>query len=140
MAVYVKFYKFVEDVLQKVHDLIGTDDTMKIVLTNSDPDVATATVLANITQISGINGYVTGGEDIQNNGSRSSGTVTITAVDTPWTASGSMGPFRYVASYNDTPTSPADPLVSKWDYGSNLTLGLGESFTADFGAAFATLA
>ena len=138
MATYVKFYKFVEDVGNGVHDFFGTTHTFKLVLTNSDPDVATATTLSNITQISSGTGYTTGGEDVQNDGTRASGVVTVTAVDTPWTASDAFGPFRYVVLYNDTPTSPADPLISKWDYGSNLTLANGESFTADFGASLMT--
>ena len=40
--------------------------------------------------------------------------VTFTA------AGGSIGPFRYVVLYNDTPTSPADPLIGWYDYGTNL--------------------
>jgi hypothetical protein len=42
--------------------------------------------------------------------------------------------------YNDTPTSPADPLIGWWDYGSSITVNNGESFTVDFGASVATLA
>jgi hypothetical protein len=53
---------------------------------------------------------------------------------------GSVGPFRYVVLYNDTQTSPVDPLMGNWDYGSALTLASGESFTIDFGASIATLA
>jgi hypothetical protein len=34
--------------------------------------------------------------------------------------------------YNDTPTSPADPLVAWFDYGSSITLIDGETFTVDF--------
>jgi hypothetical protein len=52
-----------------------------------------------------------------------------------FTASGgSIGPFRYAVLYDDTPTSPADPLVSWWDYGSSITLASGETFTVDFDA------
>jgi hypothetical protein len=36
--------------------------------------------------------------------------------------------------YNDTPTSPADPLVGYWDYGSSITLAAGETFTVDLDA------
>jgi hypothetical protein len=48
------------------------------------------------------------------------------------TASGAVGPFQYVAIYNDTPTSPADPLIGWWDYGSALTLQNGETFSIKF--------
>jgi hypothetical protein len=57
-----------------------------------------------------------------------------------WTAAGgTIGPFRYAVLYNDTPTSPADPLVGWWDYASNLTLQIGESFKVDFGASMFTI-
>jgi hypothetical protein len=139
MASLVKYEKFVEDMWNKIHDLFGTTDTVKCVLTNSAPNVATHTVLADVTQISGGTGYTTGGEDAQNDSTRTGGTVTLTCVDITWTASGSMGPFRYVPMYNDTPTSPADPLMHYWDYGSPLTLAIGETFTIDFGASTHTV-
>jgi hypothetical protein len=63
----------------------------------------------------------------------------MTGVDIVWTASGSVGPFRYTIMYNDTPTSPADPLIAYWDYGSNVSLTTGETFTVDFGASVHTV-
>jgi hypothetical protein len=47
---------------------------------------------------------------------------------------GNVGPFRYVYLYNDTVTSPADPLIGYYDYGLSLTLNDGDSFTLDFSA------
>jgi hypothetical protein len=62
-------------------------------------------------------------------------------VDVVFTASGgSFGPFRYAVVYNDTPTSPADPLVCWWDYGSSISCNDGEKFTVDFGASVFTIA
>lgn len=113
--------------------------SFRIVLTNSAPTTGTNTVLADITQIANANGYTTGGNTL--------GTVTWaetgagtgiwqwTSADSVWTASGgSIGPFRYVVVYDDTPTSPADPLVGLLDYGSNVTITTGNTFTVDVGA------
>ena len=135
MAAYNKFNIFVEDLTNKVHDLFGTvsADLVKIMLVNSPAPVATNSVKADLTEISAGNGYTAGGEDTQNDGTRSTGTMTLTGTKVVWTASGgSIGPFRYVILYNDTPSSPADPLIAWWDYGSNLTLNTGETFTVKF--------
>lgn len=140
MASAVKYENFVEDLGNKVHDLVGTNDTLKIALTNTAPDAATHTVLAHITEISGGNGYTSGGPDMQNDGTESGGTLTVTGVDATITASGgSIGPFRYAVLYNDTPTSPADPLIQYWDYGSSITLAAGESLTLNVGASLLTI-
>jgi hypothetical protein len=140
MASYVKYQQFAEDLANKVHDLFGTNDTLKVALTNAAPNVATHAVLADISELSTANGYTAGGEDTQNDGTETTGTLTVTGVDVVWTASGAVGPFRYVVLYNDTPTSPADPLIAYWDYGSSITLANGETFTANFGASLFTLA
>lgn len=141
MATFVKFQDFIEQLGNGTHDLVGLQHTLKAVLTNTAPNVALHTVLADITQIINGNGYTTGGEDIQNDGSESGGTLTVTAVDVVWTAiGGPIGPFRYVVIYNDTPTIPADPLVAYYDYGSSITLATGETFTLNFGASLLTLA
>lgn len=141
MAAYVKYQQFAEDLANKVHDLFGTQDTLKVMLSNTAPNVATHAVRADVTELGAGNGYTSGGNDTQNDGTETTGTLTVTAVDTTFTASGgSIGPFRYVILYNDTPTSPADPLIAYWDYGSALTLLDGESLLVDFGASLFTLA
>lgn len=138
MATYTKYETFIQHMWDKVHDLFGTTDTLKVALTNSAPNVATHATLSDVTQISGGTGYTTGGSDSQNDSTRTGGTVTMTGTDIVWTASGSMGALRYAVLYNDTPTSPADPLIAYWDYGSSVTLSTGETFTVDFGASIHT--
>lgn len=132
MASAVKFECFSENLAEKVHNL--DTDTIKIFLTNTTPNAATNTVKSDLTDLGTASGYTAGGEDTQNATSRSGGTTTVTAVDVVWTASGgTIGPFRYVAAYNDTAAS--DNLIEYWDYASAITLNSGETFTADFGAS-----
>lgn len=139
MASYVKYEVFSENLAEKVHDLNA--DTLKIALSNTAPVVATNAVLADVTEISAGNGYTAGGADTTNSTSRTGATTSVVGVDVTFTASGgTIGPFRYAILYNDTPTSPADPLIAYWDYGSSITLNDGESFTVDFGTEMFTVA
>lgn len=135
MATYNKHQIFVEDLAEKVHNLAS--DVLKVVLTNTAP-VATNTILANLTQIANGNGYTTGGAQAsQSSSGQTTGTYKLVLADVVWTAAGgSVGPFRYTDLYNDTPTANsqganADPLIAWWDYGSSITLAVGESFTWD---------
>lgn len=137
MAAFNKYNVFVKDLGLAVHNL--NTGTIKAVLTNSAPSATGHEVLADVTQIDQTAGYTTGGEDIQNLYSGTA-TGTMTATDVVWTSTGSIGPFRYVPIYNDTPTSPADPLIGWWDYGSSISAANGETFTLDFGASVITIA
>lgn len=142
MVTYNKFNSFVEYLCDKVMDLIGSPpgDTFKIVLTaTANAPIATNTILANLTQISGTNGYTTGGTALTNpTGTRSSGTVTFAADQCVFTASGgAMAAFQYYALYDDTPSSPADPLIAWWDHGSAVTLNSGDTFTIKFNGSAA---
>lgn len=139
MAAFNKYEVFSENLSEKKHDLDA--DVIKVMLSNTAPNAATHAVRADSSEISGGNGYTSGGTDTQNATSRSGGTTSITGVDVVFTASGgSIGPFRYAIIYNDTQTSPADPLIGWWDYGSGVTLNDGETFTVDFGSSMFTVA
>lgn len=139
MASFNKFQDFVEQLGKGVHQLHAAGHTLKVFLTNEAP-LAADTVKADMVEITAQNGYPSGGSDIQNDCSETGGTLTVTAQDVVFTASGgSFGPFRYAVIYNDTPTSPADPLVGWYDYGSSITVLDGETFTVDFGASLLTL-
>jgi len=138
MAAFVRFEVFSENLAKKVHDLHA--DTLKVYLTNTTPNAATNTVKTDLADITAANGYPAGGTDTQNTVTRSGAVSSVTGTDIVFTASGgSIGPFRYAVLYNDTPTSPADPLVGYWDYGSALTLLDTETFTVDFGASQLTI-
>src|SRR5688572_27346137 len=109
MATYTKYEPFVEFLANKDIDWFGTGDTFKAAIHTDAPVVATDDELADLTQISGANGYTTGGEDIQNDSTRTGGTITMTAVDVVWTASGgNLGNSttgRYISIHDDTSTT-----------------------------------
>lgn len=130
MASYNKINQFVEDLNKKVHNMAS--DSLKWVLTNVAP-VATNALYSDLTEISGGNGYTTGGiAPTITSATQSSGTLKEIIADLTITASGgSIGPFRYAVLVNTTPTSPLKPLVCWYDYGSSITLASGESFTID---------
>ena len=133
MAAYQKFQQFVEDLVKKVHDCNA--DTFKVYLSNAVPSASADAVKADLAEIAGGNGYTAGGHDTTNTATETGGTATVAAVDVVITAAGgSIGPFQYVVLYNDTPSSPLDPLIAWWDYGSALTLLDTETFTIDFGS------
>ncbi len=138
-ATFNKFEAFTEHLAEKVHNL--DTDTLKCYLSNATPSASADAVFADLAEIAAGNGYTAGGADTQNATSRTAGTTSITGVDIVWTASGgAIAQFRYVVLYNDTPTSPADPLIGWWDYGSAVDLATGESFTVDFGTSMFTIA
>jgi len=129
MASFNKFDQFVEDLGLGVHNL--NTGTLNVYLSNAAPSASADAVKTDLAEISTGNGY-TGPVDTQNTFAESGGTATLTGTKVVITASGSVGPFQYVALYNDTPTSPADPLIGWWNYGSALTLANGETFSIKF--------
>jgi len=138
MATYNKFECFVGDLGDKVHDLDG--DVIKVYLTNAAPSTSADTIKTDLAEISAEHGYAAGGDDITNTWSETAGVGTLAGTDVVITASGgTIGPFRYAVIYNDTQTSPVDPLIAWWDYGSSITPADGETFTIDFGASILTI-
>ena len=137
MATFNKFNCFVGDLGDKVHDLDA--DSLKVYLSNATPSASLDSVKTDLAEITNQNGY-TAPVDVTGVWSQSGGTGTLTGTDVVVTATGAVGPFQYVVLYNDTPTSPADPLIGWWDYGSAVTLANGETFTIDFGASILTIA
>lgn len=133
MATYNKFNQFIEDVFHGVHNFTsdGTSTITCALTAAANAPVATNSVLANLVQITYTNlssRVVT----ISSSG-QSSGTYDLVLNDLTISASGgAANAFRYVCLYNDDPTSPADPLICWFDYGSDLTLQDGESLTIDF--------
>lgn len=133
MAAFNKFNQFVEDVAEKVHNL-GSDQLVVALCAAANAPVATNSVLANLTQIAYTNLSTRNVTTISS--AQAAGMYKLTLSDLVLTASGgAVAAFRYVVIYNDTPTSPADPLIGWYDYGSDLTLQSGETLTIDFDGA-----
>lgn len=144
MVAYTKLNGFVEHLAEKVHNL--GSDSLIIAITNTAPGSegtpptgATGTnILANLTQITYTN--ISSRSLTVTGSSQSAGTYSLVVSDLVLTATGAVGPMRYFYVCNDTPTSPADPLIAYYDYGSSISLANGETFTLDFGTELFTLA
>lgn len=138
MATFQKFNQFVEDIAKGVHNL--STGQLKVALTNTAP-VAANSVYADLTSplattnLSGATPF----NVTTTSAEQTSGTLSLVLVDLTLTATGAVGPFRYVVLYNDTPTSPADPLIGFYDYGSSVTMANTETFLIDFAATTLTI-
>lgn len=106
-------------------------DTVKFLLTNTAPS-ATNGVYGDISgsELASGNGYTTGGiAATLTSSAQASGTYKyIASLPTPtFTATGSMGPFRYTVAYDSSASTKV--LIGYWDYGSSLTLSSTNTFT-----------
>lgn len=135
------FNKVNDFVLNAVHNMDLESDQVVVALSNTAPASETPNpatdgngVLANVTEVTYTN--LSSRNVTTSSSTQTSGTYKLVLSDITLTSSGgSTGPFRYVYIYNDTVTSPADPLIGYYDYGSSLTLNDGDSLTVDFSAA-----
>ena len=144
MAVTTKIADFTEHLGNGVHNL--STGAISIALSNTAPASETPTptadsngVLANVTQVL----YTNYTDDLTVDriletvtAAATGGTWTFDAADFTITASGgAIATFRYIYIFNDTPTSPADPLILVIDNESAIALASGESVTVAFNAS-----
>ena len=129
MAGLIKFHCFPEDLAEGKHNLAS--DALKLMLTNTAPNVATHTVKGDITQIANGNGYTTGGLAVAvSSSSQTGGVYKLVIGDVTLTVSGGPLPaWRYAVLYNDTHAS--DPLIGYFDRGSSITLADGSVYVFD---------
>ena len=115
-------------------------DTIKATLhtTTYAPNLDTDETKSSATnELGTANGYTAGGVTL---GTKtvtynSTGNVTTnSAADFSWTASGGSLVFRYVVFWDDTPTTPADPLIGFMD-DTGVTLASGSTYTVDITAS-----
>lgn len=130
MATFNKYYCFVENLAEKVHNL--QSDTLKVALTNTAP-AATDTVWNTTVYPAPVaaNGYTAGGNTLTvTSSSQTTGTYKLVLADSLFVASGgTIGPFRYVVLYNST---ASNAVIGYYDYGSSITLADTETFSVDF--------
>lgn len=138
MATYNKFNQTVEDIAEGVYTC-STDQFTVALCAAANAPVATNTVLANLTEISYTN--LSSRNLTTSSSGQTTGTFTQLFADLVLTASGgAVAAFRYVIIFNNTPTTPADPLLCWYDYGSDLTLADTETLTIDFTTSTFTIA
>jgi len=146
MATFSKINDFVENLAQAI-DVDG--DVWKLALTNTAPasevPIPTADgngIEANITDIV----YTNYSDDLTVDRVLTAGTLThalssgvftwdygadivITAV------TGALPTWRYLYIWDDTVTSPVDPLMGVWDHGSAIDLALSDTATISMHAS-----
>lgn len=124
-SAFYKFQPFVEAAMEGVHNL-GSNQ-LKVALTDTAPTAANS-ILTDISEISYTNCSTRNVTTTAS--SQTSGTYKLVCADLVLTASGTVGPFRYVVLYNDTAASKN--LIAWYDYASSLTMGNGDTFTINF--------
>ena len=141
---YTKANDWILNAMNGTVDIDG--DTFRIALSNTAPASEASNplsdgngVLANVTQISYTNYADTLTVDRQLQGITSTSTSGVYMFDstvnfTITASGGALAGFRYIYVYYDTSTTPVDPLVGVWDYGSTLTLNSGDSAPITFDA------
>lgn len=139
MATFTEPDIFSEDVANKIHDL--NTDSFRWVLSNTAPVLGSTFLLSNITQIATSGGYTqmsdgAGGLPSTLSFSRTGQQVTVSGTQVVLTATGAVGPFRYLILVNDTPASPLNPVVGWLDHGSAVTMANTDTYTIPSGALF----
>lgn len=134
MATFNKFNAFAAYMPNGAVNL--SSDTVKFLLTNTAP-TSTNGVYSDISanELANGNGYTTGGASATLVSSTQSGGTYkyVASLPSPtWTATGTMGPFRYTTAYDSSASTKA--LIGWWDYGSSLTLSSTNTFTVQLDA------
>lgn len=129
MATFTKFNAFVEHLAEGVHNL-GSHQLV-VALSNDAPDPATDAVLADLpSQISYTN--LSSRNLVVSSSAQTSGTYRLIINDIDLTATGVVGPFRYVIIYNSQSVGVTNAMIGYYDYGSSITLQTSEKITLDF--------
>lgn len=135
---FVFYNDFKEQVVKGTHNL--SSHTLKVTLhTSYTPNIDTHQTWSDVsaTEYTTSSGYTAGGKTLttvtvtQNN---TDNTMVWDADDVTWTSLGALSPATpsHAIFWNDTPTSPADPLIGYMVLGTTATNG------GDYSIAFAS--
>lgn len=128
MATGTAFNSFVEAAFTAKHDF-ATDQLVVALCAEANAPVVANTKLVDLTEISYT--YASTRNLTTDSATQTSGVLKVIVEDLTVTATGgNVGPFRYVAIYNDTSTD--DLLIQFYDLGSEITLIDGQSMLFDF--------
>jgi hypothetical protein len=118
-----------EQLFKKVHDFVN--DTIKLTLhTGYTPNIDTHQVRADVsgTEYTTAAGYTAGGVTLANKSVTQDNTNDRALFDADDAAFASLGPLSpatpsHAIIWNDTPSSPADPVVANIELGTTATNG-----------------
>jgi hypothetical protein len=131
MAVaFTKINKFILNLGNKVFNL--SSDQLMVAFTNTLPVASTANQYSDITSPLATTN-LSGGTPFNlttTSYTQLSGTASLILADLVLTATGVVGPFRYMVLYDNAATNKE--LIGFYDYGTSVTLGNSDTFTLDF--------
>lgn len=135
------YNNFKEQVMEGVFNLASGGHTLKqILLTGHTPNIDTHTVYADVSanEYGTGSGYTAGGSTISGQDVTQDNTNDRGVFDASDLTYSSLGPLTpntpsHTIMYDDTPSSPADPLIAYWELGTTATNG--GNYTLQWGAS-----
>ena len=140
MATFTRNNDFAKHLANKIFDL--DTDVIRWVLSNTAPTVSTTFLLSDVTQIATGGGYTQmtdGAGGILATFSaltQSTAAANVATTGNVFTATGAVGPFRYIILVDDTPTSPLNPVLGWLDHGTAITMANTDTYTIPSGSLF----
>ena len=125
------YNNFKEQVMEGIFDLSTGGDTLKLILVSSyTPNIDTDILYGDVTaeEYGATGNYSIGGEtlttqDVTQDDTDDEGV--FDAADVTWTSLGPLSPNTpsHCVLFDDTPTTPVDPLIAYWTLGTTATNG-----------------